>query len=167
MKIHSGFTLLELLVTFVILGIISLLAINGTIQQIPDFKVKEDVETVEQALKIARSTAIKKSCIIEADFSKASGNNGENGGIIEVKDQNGNIYESFVLNHNVYLNPSATTLENNVVDFDYRGTPIDNSGSAEGFDSSNNTVSISYYDGYNIKVSKNLKILPMTGNISH
>lgn len=167
MKQNNGFTLLELLITCIIIGIISLLSINSVMAQIPNFKVNEDIKNVEQVLKKTRSIAIKKSCTIKTDFSKAFNNNGTDiGGIIEIKDSNGNILDSISLNHNVYLNTASSTIQNNSVSFDYRGQPVDNAGSISNFNNTNNLITVSYYYGNIIKASKSLKVLPMTGNIT-
>ncbi|OGH99919.1 MAG: hypothetical protein A2039_08770 [Candidatus Melainabacteria bacterium GWA2_34_9] len=166
MKKHIGFTLLELLITVFIAGLISLLAINSVLSQIPNFKVKEDIKTVEQVLKKARSNAIKKSCVINADFSKALNNNGENGGIIEITEQDGTVLDSVSLSRNSLLNPSSSTIQNNIVAFDYRGQPLDNTGVTDGFNNTNNRITISFYGGSTPKFSESLTILPITGNIS-
>ncbi len=83
---------------------------------------------MEQALKEARSNAIKKSCTVNADFSNAVGNNGQNGGIIEIKDPDGTVLDSVILSHNIYLNTASSTIQDNKVFFDYRGEPVDSSG---------------------------------------
>ena len=166
LSISTGFTLFELLITVFIAGLISLLAISNVLSQIPNFKVKEDIKSVEQALKKARSSAIKKSCIINADFSKALNNNGENGGIIEITEQDGTVLDSVTLNHNSLLNQSSSTIQNNIVAFDYRGQPLDSTGATDGFNNTNNGITISYYDGSDPKFSESLTILPITGNIS-
>ena len=166
MKKTTGFTLLELLITILIIGLISSLAVSSVLTQIPNFKVKEDIKSVEQALKKARSIAIKKSCIINADFSKALNNNGEEGGVIEIKDTNGTVLDSVALNHNSLLNASLSTIQNNIVAFDYRGQPVDSNGLVDGFNATNNKITISYYDRSSPKFSRSLIILPMTGNIS-
>lgn len=166
MKKTTGFTLLELLITILIIGLISSFAISSVLTQIPNFKVKEDIKSVEQALKKARSSAIKKSCIINADFSKAFSNNGEEGGIIEIKDTNGTLLDTVALSHNSLLNTSLSTIQNNIVSFDYRGQPVDSSGLVDGFNAANNKITISYYGGSTPKFSASLIVLPMTGNIS-
>jgi len=166
MKKHIGFTLFELLITVFVAGLISLLAMSSILSQIPNFKVKEDIKSVEQALKKARSSAIKKSCIINADFSKALNNNGENGGIIEITEADGTVLDSVTLSHNSLLNTSSSTIQNNIVAFDYRGQPLDSAGTVDGFNNTNNNITISYYDGTNPIFSESLTVLPMTGNIS-
>lgn len=166
MNKNTGFTLLELLITVLILGIISMLSISTVLSQVPGFKVKEDIKNVEQIIKKARSSAIKKSCTINADFSKALTNNGENGGIIEIKEQDGTVLDSVTLSHNILINTALTNIQNNNIAFDYRGQPLDNTGSSDGFDNTNNKVTISYYDGTTAKSTESLTVLPMTGNIS-
>jgi len=156
LSISTGFTLFELLITVFIAGLISLLAISNVLSQIPNFKVKEDIKTVEQALKKARSSAIKK----------ALNNNGENGGIIEITEQDGTVLDSVTLNHNSLLNQSSSTIQNNIIAFDYRGQPLDSTGATDGFNNTNNGITISYYDGSDPKFSESLTILPITGNIS-
>ena len=166
MKKNNGFTLLELLTSFVVIGLITSIAMSNALSQNPNLKVRADIKMAEQALKKARGIAIKKSCTIKADFSSALANNGNNGGIINIEDSNGNILDSVVLDRNVLFNANSSTLQNNYVSFDYRGEPVNSSGVVSGFNNTNNTVTISYYQGNSVKASKSVTVLPMTGNIS-
>ncbi|MFH0703252.1 MAG: type II secretion system protein [bacterium] len=160
----KAFTLLELLISLVIVGIVSLITIPNILTQIKVFQVKEDISNIEQVLKEARSTSINKSRSIYIDFSQANIHHGADGGLVQIK-QNETVLSEFYLSDDVLYNVTRSTLSNNKMGFDYRGQPIKSSGSVEGFTENNNTITISYYKDADPLVSKSLTVNPITGNI--
>ncbi len=162
MTIHKGFSLLELIIISVIIAVISTMAISGIMGDIPQHKIKNDLITVEQALKTAMSTAIKTSGTITADFNGAA--QGSSLGIIEIKNSDGNILDSFALNENIFYNPSDSSVENNMIKFDFKGRPVDSSGTTEGFDYAVNKVSISFYKNTTPVATGSIRIEPITAN---
>jgi len=163
-KKFKGFTLIELLICIGLIFILASISLPGLLSQIPEYKTKQDIKIVEQALKQGRSIAVKKSANITVDFTGALSNNGENGGIIALKDSNNNTLKTLALNKNVKINNLSTVLNNKVV-FDYRGQPLGEDGTLSSFDNSTNKVIISYFDGNIAKYSQTLTISPMTGSI--
>ncbi len=161
---NKAFTLLELLVTVMILGLLAMLSISNVLNTVPEFETDEDSKKVEQALRQARSIAIRESRNINADFSSAINNKGDNGGIITIEQADGTIIKSIVLSHNVLFNSSTSTISDNKVAFDYLGQPVDNTGEVTGFTEDNNLVTISFYKSNAPKYSKNILISPVTGN---
>ena len=165
MKNFPAFSLLELLITCVMIGVIATMAISPVLQDLPQHKVNNDIMTVEQALTIAKSLASKVSGTVIVDFSQATSNNGDNGGLIQIKDNNGTMLKSFSMNKNVLYNSGSSTIANNEVWFNFKGQPMDSSGSISGFTSSSNTIVISYCSGGNCIASDSLEINPLTGSI--
>ncbi|OGI25417.1 MAG: hypothetical protein A2287_06685 [Candidatus Melainabacteria bacterium RIFOXYA12_FULL_32_12] len=159
----QAFTLLEVLITFVIAGIIALMAIPTLMGQIKDWQVKEDILKVEQAIKEARSNAITRSRTCLIDFSQASTSNGQDGGLVQVKQGNGTLISQFYLSKNVLYNSTSSTISSNVIRFDFRGQPVDSSGATSGFTTSTNQVTISYYKGSTALASKSTTVTPVTG----
>lgn len=167
MKSRKGYSLTELLTALVIIGVISTIATSNLLTNIHKHTVQNDIMQVEQAIKLARSNAVKTSSIIEADFTKATTNNGDDGGIIEIKKSDGAVLTSVALSKNVQLNSTGSTIANKKIIFDFRGQPIDSTGDTDGFTDSNNKVTISYYRNSSPVFSKSLSVKPMIGDINN
>jgi Tfp pilus assembly protein FimT len=163
----KAFTLMELLVIFVIIGILSLIGIPGLMSQLKDFQVKEDMMKVEQAIKEARSTAITASSTHLIDFSEANTNHGTNGGLIKVKKADGTVISELYLTKGVLYNSGSSNIASNVIRFDFKGQPVGSSGLTSEFTDSNNRVTISYISGTTPLVSKSLIVSPVTGYITY
>ncbi|EKE04148.1 MAG: hypothetical protein ACD_20C00101G0001 [uncultured bacterium] len=159
----QGFTMLEALITLVIIGVLSLIAVPSLMHQIKDWRVKEDSLIVEQAIKEARSNAITRSRTCLLDFSQAATHNGTNGGLVQVKQNDGTVISQFYLSDNVLYNNSASTISGDEIRFDFRGQPVDSSGATSGFTTSTNQVTISYYSGSTAIASKSITVTPVTG----
>lgn len=159
----QGFTLLEVLITLVIIGVLSFIAVPSLMHQIKDWQVKEDVLKVEQAIKEARSNAITRSRTCFLDFSQASTHNGTNGGLVQVKQSDNTLISQSYLSDNVLYNSSASTIPSDEIRFDFRGQPVDNSGATTGFTTSTNQVTISYYSESTAIASRSISITPVTG----
>lgn len=160
----TAFTLMELLVTIFVISVLSFVVLNNVLAQIPELKTQEDIKTLEQALKQARSSAIKISSTVKVDFSTAARRHESyRGGEIKIKKTDGTVISSIYLNENVLYNTSKSSIENSVVWFDFRGQPVDESGLTNEFTTNNNKITISYYDGDAVKASRSLRITPLTG----
>lgn len=162
---RKGFTILELIIASVILGVVATMAISPVFGDLPEHKVNNDIITVEQALKMTKSEATKTSSLIITDFAQAASNNGDTGGLIQVKDSDGTVLRSFSMNKNVLYNSGASTIANNQVRFDYKGQPVDKFDGVRGFEESSNTISISFYNKQGAAATKSLEVQPVTGNI--
>ena len=165
MRKHKGFSLVELIIATIVVGVVASMAMAPVFGDLPEHKVKNDIITVEQALKIAKSEAAKTSDTVTADFALAASNNGEHGGLIQIKASDGVVLTSFSLNKSVLYNSGASTIANNQVRFDYRGQPIDSLGDVSGFTTAANTIAISFHDKHGIAATETLKVQPLTGNI--
>ncbi|OGI00619.1 MAG: hypothetical protein A2Y25_04505 [Candidatus Melainabacteria bacterium GWF2_37_15] len=164
MNNKKGFSLLELMVTVVLIGIVSTLAISTVFRDLPAHQAKNGIITVEQALKTAKSIAAKISETVTVDFALASSNNGDKGGIIQLKDSTGAVITIFALNKNVQYNAGSSTIVNNKVIFDFRGQPVDATGDVSGFDTTCNTIAISYKDN-GVLASETIRVNPLTGSV--
>jgi prepilin-type N-terminal cleavage/methylation domain-containing protein len=158
-----GYSLLELSVVTVIVGVTSAVAMSTVWQSIPTIEAKEGLRTVEQTLLLAKSTAIRLSQTIIVDLSQAKSNHNNNGGIIEIKNTAGTVINTYYLNKNVLIDNSSTT--GNYVLFDFRGQPVGSSGNTSAITSSNNTLVVTYNKGNGSLALKQLEISPVTGNI--
>ena len=162
----KAFTLLEAMVSLLIVGILLAIAIPSIGSQIKSYQVKEDIMMVEQILKEARNLAITKSRTVYADFSEASVNHGESGGLIKVSQINGRILTETALGKNVFFNQGSSTINGRRVIFNFHGQPVDSGGLTSGFTRSNNKITISYYNSRGVvKASKSLTVSPVTGTI--
>lgn len=163
-KKFKAFNLSELVVTVAIIGIASTISVPKLFPMIKEFRVKENVLATEQAIKEARSIAIKKSSTIYIDFSKATSTTTSSGGLIEIKDDaDDSVLKQIYLDEKTIYNATQSTIDNSVIYFDYKGRPVDSSGDLAGFSTSNNQVSIS--NSGSDKIIKSLTISPITGQI--
>ncbi|HSA06464.1 MAG TPA: hypothetical protein P5556_04735 [Candidatus Gastranaerophilales bacterium] len=165
MKKYKAYTVVELIITAVVITVIASIAISPVLKDLPEHKVKNDIITIERSLKIGKSEATKTSGTVIVDFSQATTNNGENGGLIQIKDSEGTVLDSFFLTKNALFNPESSTIANNEVRFDFKGQPVDSAGSTDNFTTFSNTIVISYYKDGNPIASKSLKISPVTGSV--
>lgn len=163
----EGFTFLEAIITVVIIGVIALMGIPALLDQLKDFQVKTDISKVQQAVKEARSSAITRSSICKVDFSQANVNHGDEGGLIQVKNNSGTVLSEIYLSRNVLYDSSSSTIENDILSFDFKGQPITSTGVPADFTQSNNTVTISYYKGSTPVASKSFRVIPVTGFIDN
>lgn len=160
----KGFTLLEVCIAVVLIGILSLMAMSDLWQSIPALESRQGIKQVQEILIAARNKAVKKSSTVIVDFSAASNAQNGKGGIIEIELPDGTVVESHYLNKNVLLNTSSTTVGTSVR-FNYRGQPVDSSGSASAVTDSNNNVAVSFYRNGTALYTKSLKIMPFTGQV--
>ena len=166
MKNKKAFTLLEGLVTLTIISVMVLITIPNLLPLIKSFNVKANLLTLEQAVNETRSLAIKKSGTVYLDFAQATANNGDNGGLLEIKQNDGTLITQIYLEENILYNATGSTIDGNVVRFDFQRQPVDATGDPDGFTTGNNTVSIAFYSGGgNALVSKSLTISPITGKV--
>ncbi len=165
MKKNTGYSLMELMITVALIGIVSALAISPLLQDVPQHKVNNDIILVNQAIRTAKSTAIRTSETTTIDFSSADSAYGSKGGRILVRDNSGAIIKDFILNNGVLYNSTASTIASNKVIFNFKGQPVDSTGSTAGFDSSNNTVAVSAYNGTSAVATRILTVNPLTGSV--
>lgn len=162
----KAFTLLEVMITLLIAGIISMLAVPNILTLIKDFQVKEGLLDMEQAVKQARNIAISKSRTVIIDFSQAGTNHDTSGGLMQIKQKDGTVLSQLYFKKNVLYNAGLSNIQGNKIIFNFQGKPVDDSDSVSGFTTGNNKVTISYY-GTNgsVLASKYLKIIPETGSV--
>ena len=162
----KAFTLLEVMITLLIAGIIALLAVPNILSLMKDFQVKEGLLELEQTVKQARNIAISKSRTVSIDFSQAGANHDTNGGLMQIKQKDGTVISQIYFNKNVLYNAGLSNIQQNQIIFNFNGQPVDSSGATSGFTTSNNKVTISYYStSGSVLASKYLKVTPGTGNI--
>ena len=153
-----GFTLLEVLICTLIIGIISLLAVPNILSQIKEFELEQDVSTVKQLIKESRSIAITRSRTIYIDFSQANINHSENGGLIQIKQNDGTVISQSYLSYNILYNTSTSTIQNQKIIFNFQGQPVDSTGSISGFTTSNNKITIGAYKNNNLVSSRSMSV---------
>lgn len=163
----KAFTLLELLTVIVIGGIVATISIPNLVPQMRELSVERGAMQVEQAINEARSFAIKKSRNVYIDFSQANANQENNGGLVQILQENDNsILYDFSLEKNVIFKNESSTINNNRVTFDYQGQPLGPSGNASGFDDTNNIIYIGYSKIDKNVPSKKLTITPFTASVT-
>lgn len=165
MSKNKGFSLLELIITSVIIVVVSTIAISPLMDDVPEQKVRNDIILVEQAIKRAKSIAVRTSETVTVDFSSATAAYNGQGGRILIKNSDGTVVEDYILDSNVFYNPEYSTIENNQIIFDYKGQPVDSSGTTSGFSTDSNTVIISAYQGERNTANKTLMVRPFTGTV--
>ena len=72
-KRESGFTLVEILVTFAIIAILSAIAVPGFSRWIPNYRLKSAARDVVSNFQLAKLTAIKKGINCTITFNKTIG----------------------------------------------------------------------------------------------
>ncbi|MCK4244355.1 MAG: GspH/FimT family protein [Candidatus Omnitrophica bacterium] len=70
---YAGFTLLEILVVLILIGLFSLISIPAFFNKIKSSKLKATGEGIAQSLKLAKSYAITKREICRVDFDLING----------------------------------------------------------------------------------------------
>ncbi|MDD3012075.1 MAG: prepilin-type N-terminal cleavage/methylation domain-containing protein [Candidatus Gastranaerophilales bacterium] len=159
----KGFTLFEVLITCVIVGAVACIAIPQIMPYLSEFTLNKNTQTLEQSVKEARSTALKKSRLIYIDFSQAATNHDDSGGLIQIKQNDGTVISESYLDKNILFDSSSSTIANNKVTFDYMGQPVGDSNLPENFTESNNTITVKNNDS---ALSKSITISPITGATS-
>ncbi|MGF1589461.1 MAG: Tfp pilus assembly protein FimT/FimU [Pleurocapsa sp.] len=102
-KSSSGFTLIEMLVTITVVGVIAAIASPNFLGLLNRNRVNEAAQQIEGALKEAQRQALRnsKSCTISINTTiKTIANSGTNGCLLSTR----------VLNDSIQLNTSRTTI---------------------------------------------------------
>lgn len=159
----KGFTLLEALIVCVIMGIIGTISIPQIIPYLSELSLNKNTLTLEQAVKEARSTALKKSRLIYIDFSQATTNHDDLGGLIQIKQNDGTVISQSYFDKDIVFDSASSTIENSKITFDYMGQPVGGSNLPENFTESKNKITVKH-TGSNLINS--IKISPVTGATS-
>jgi len=160
---RNGFTLFEVLITCVIVGAVACIAIPQIMPYLSEFSLNKNTQALEQSVKEARSTALKKSRFIYIDFSQATVNHDDSGGLIQIKQNDGTVISESYLDKDILFDSSSSTIASNKVTFDYMGQPVGDSNLPENFTESNNKITVKYNGS---TLSKSITISPITGATS-
>ena len=161
----NGLTLAELIVTCLVVSIMSTLAVSSAISDIPQHKVNDALIDIEQVINQAKSIAVRESRTIITDFSSATTNHNDNGGLIQIKQTDNTVILSVYLYKNILFSAGGSTVDSSEIRFDYLGQPVDDTNDINGISDSNNLITINYSKNGNIYCARSLRIEPVTGNI--
>ena len=165
-KCKRGFTLLEVLVSIMIISTISIVGIPKLLPLIKEFSIKENTAQVITAINESRNTAIRRSGLIYIDFSQANTNHDDKGGLIKIFKGDDTLVSQIYLDKNVIYNSNQSTIQSNIIYFDYKGRPSDDQENINNFTSENNRVAVSYINNKgSVVLTKILDISPFTGKV--
>lgn len=140
------------MIVVVILGVVACLAISPMLGDMAQHEAKAGIFMAQQAILTGKSTASRLSQSITVDFSAS--------GVIRIKESDGTVLNTYTLEENVLYDSGHSTLVGRKVIFNFRGEPVDVTGSTAGFTTANNTVAVSCNDA-----SYTLQINPVTGSV--
>lgn len=167
MNKRKGMSFTEVIVTVAILATMAAIAVPSLLPKLKEFSVRDNALRVAAMINEARSLAIKKSEVIYIDFSQATSNHGEQGGLVQIAYNDGTVISQTYLDKNIRLNTTQSTISNQEITFDFKGRPTDDTGNYLNFSSSNNKVAISFFKQNGSPVTtRTMKISPITGKLS-
>jgi type IV fimbrial biogenesis protein FimT len=73
MRTKGGFTIIELLVTLIILGILATVAIPGFSRFMPNYRLRSALRDVGSNFQLAKMTAVRRNCNCTVTFKQAIG----------------------------------------------------------------------------------------------
>jgi len=73
MRTKGGFTIIELLLTLIILGILTAVAIPGFSRFMPNYRLRSALRDVGSNFQLAKMTAVRRNCNCTATFNQAIG----------------------------------------------------------------------------------------------
>ena len=141
------------------------MAVSSALSDIPQHRVNDALIDVEQIIKQAKSIAVRESRTIITDFSSATANHNDDGGLIQIKQTDNTVILSVYLYKNILFSAGGSTVDSSEIRFDYLGQPIDYTNDVSGISDSNNLITINYSKNGNTCCARSLRIEPVTGNI--
>ena len=155
---NNGFTLMELMVTVLIIGVvvsISLMTSNGFIGK---NKLNNAITSTKQLIQEAQSYAKTKSINMQVVFSS-------NG--VTVQSEDGDSYNQYDFEDNVFYSPDNSTIDSEILTFNFKGSPLGSDGEIGTFTNSVNSITLCYSgDSSTCKYDKTILVAPLTGATS-
>lgn len=146
MKKNKGFTLAEMLITVLIIGIIAMLSIAPLMTFVAKTRLSHNAHIAAQIIQEAQNHARTKSKYIYVLFSRSN-----------VKIPYSNLI-SYDFESKVYYDSSGSTIPSSIVYFDYKGNTLN-------IGSTTNKIKICYGTS-SCSIYKTLTITPVTGLVT-
>lgn len=159
MKKNIGFTLLELLVTIVVLGIVVLIASVPLLDFLARNKVKHNTIAVKQFLQEAQNYAKARSTEISVFFTDSQ---------MTIETASGAQLNSLSFEENIKYDASSSGLTSDRLIYNFKGSPIITSDAEpEDFQTDNGKITICYFGGDgDCNFSNTLFVNPLTGVVT-
>ncbi|MEW5820083.1 MAG: prepilin-type N-terminal cleavage/methylation domain-containing protein [Cyanobacteriota bacterium] len=154
----NGFTLLELLVTILIIGIVVGISTLPALTLVAKNKLNNAATSVKQMVQEAQSYATTKSTNINLIFSDSS---------ISIQTEDGTDLNTYNFEDNIKFDSTNSGFDNNTLIFNYKGSPVDASGDSNSFSADDLKFTLCYHSSNNdtCKYSKTLYVAPITGTV--